>query len=100
MLECGWELVLCKQKTAYEMRMSDWSSDVCASDLTRVHGRSSIRCRFDGGRRLRDDVARSDRLSVRRHRCNRSDRCRSQKEQLLVLHDHPPILAPLSALFV
>src|SRR3546814_14252749 len=22
-----------KQKTAYEMRMSDWSSDVCASDL-------------------------------------------------------------------
>src|SRR3546814_10807811 len=23
----------CKQKTAYEMRISDWSSDVCASDL-------------------------------------------------------------------
>src|SRR3546814_5430091 len=22
-----------KQKTAYEMRISDWSSDVCASDL-------------------------------------------------------------------
>src|SRR3546814_10489833 len=22
-----------KQKTAYEMRMSDWSSDVCSSDL-------------------------------------------------------------------
>src|SRR3546814_2061134 len=27
-----------KQKTAYEMRISDWSSDVCSSDLTR--GRS------------------------------------------------------------
>src|SRR3546814_2186606 len=34
-------LVLCcylffffKQKTAYEMRISDWSSDVCSSDLT------------------------------------------------------------------
>src|SRR3546814_14556752 len=24
-----------KQKTAYEMRISDWSSDVCSSDLTR-----------------------------------------------------------------
>src|SRR3546814_7597596 len=23
----------CKQKTAYEMRISDWSSDVCSSDL-------------------------------------------------------------------
>src|SRR3546814_3883902 len=33
------EIVLClvwcffKQKTAYEMRISDWSSDVCSSDL-------------------------------------------------------------------
>src|SRR3546814_9468882 len=25
--------VLFKQKTAYEMRISDWSSDVCSSDL-------------------------------------------------------------------
>src|SRR3546814_9108084 len=25
-----------KQKTAYEMRISDWSSDVCSSDLRRV----------------------------------------------------------------
>src|SRR3546814_8114414 len=25
-----------KQKTAYEMRISDWSSDVCSSDLSRV----------------------------------------------------------------
>src|SRR3546814_9152067 len=23
----------CKQKTAYEMHISDWSSDVCSSDL-------------------------------------------------------------------
>src|SRR3546814_10842294 len=31
-----------KQKTAYEMRISDWSSDVCSSDLAegreRIHG--------------------------------------------------------------
>src|SRR3546814_9149967 len=25
-----------KQKTAYEMHISDWSSDVCSSDLTQV----------------------------------------------------------------
>src|SRR3546814_9471656 len=27
-----------KQKTAYEMRISDWSSDVCSSDLLRRLG--------------------------------------------------------------
>src|SRR3546814_3607466 len=26
-----------KQKTAYEMRISDWSSDVCSSDLGALH---------------------------------------------------------------
>src|SRR3546814_16913891 len=29
--------VFFKQKTAYEMRISDWSSDVCSSDLTEEH---------------------------------------------------------------
>src|SRR3546814_9842065 len=28
--------VFCKQKTAYERRISDWSSDVCSSDLRNV----------------------------------------------------------------
>src|SRR3546814_6596801 len=36
-------VVLCvfffKQKTAYEMRISDWSSDVCSSDLRDKKGR-------------------------------------------------------------
>src|SRR3546814_9440668 len=27
-----------KQKTAYEMRISDWSSDVCSSDLLHTNG--------------------------------------------------------------
>src|SRR3546814_4821787 len=27
-----------KQKTAYEMRISDWSSDVCSSDLSPASG--------------------------------------------------------------
>src|SRR3546814_18348401 len=34
-----------KQKTAYEMRISDWSSDVCSSDLNRFVRRA----KFGGG---------------------------------------------------
>src|SRR3546814_2150839 len=34
-----------KQKTAYEMRISDWSSDVCSSDLQAVPGAGSARRR-------------------------------------------------------
>src|SRR3546814_8935709 len=34
--------VLFKQKTAYEMRISDWSSDVCSSDL--LHHLAEMRC--------------------------------------------------------
>src|SRR3546814_6448399 len=30
-----------KQKTAYEMRISDWSSDVCSSDLVHRGGRGA-----------------------------------------------------------
>src|SRR3546814_8787809 len=26
----------CKQKTSYEVRISDWSSDVCSSDLSTI----------------------------------------------------------------
>src|SRR3546814_7925379 len=48
-----WFCIICvfffKQKTAYEMRISDWSSDVCSSDLTSCRSgfsRSSS-CRTD-----------------------------------------------------
>src|SRR3546814_1816130 len=33
-----WSFFIFKQKTAYEMRISDWSSDVCSSDLTWMTG--------------------------------------------------------------
>src|SRR3546814_9981640 len=33
MLLCVFVFFFFKQKTAYEMRISDWSSDVCSSDL-------------------------------------------------------------------
>src|SRR3546814_3967624 len=32
----------CKQKTAYEMRISDWSSDMCYSDLKAAGGADVI----------------------------------------------------------
>src|SRR3546814_4573392 len=32
----GMVMFCCKRKTAYEMRISDWSSDVCSSDLKHV----------------------------------------------------------------
>src|SRR3546814_14722379 len=71
-----------KQKTAYEMRISDWSSDVCSSDLTaarfqagvgrrRRRSRDSHRCGYQSvlrrwrsegvhaGRQLRDERERS-----------------------------------------
>src|SRR3546814_16890738 len=31
-----WCVFFFKQKTAYEMRISDWSSDVCSSDLLHI----------------------------------------------------------------
>src|SRR3546814_6883269 len=39
-LMCVYVFFFFKQKTAYEMRISDWSSDVCSSDL--LWPRSSI----------------------------------------------------------
>src|SRR3546814_6816884 len=33
LLSCVFDIFFFKQKTAYERRISDWSSDVCSSDL-------------------------------------------------------------------
>src|SRR3546814_10638182 len=56
----------CKQKTAYEMRISDWSSDVCSSDLLEVDER---RLERRGQRAHLDIVARHDaRPQLLRHR--------------------------------
>src|SRR3546814_9567432 len=47
-----------KQKTAYEMRISDWSSDVCSSDLDRGQP-------VEHRRVLRQRVRRIDRPAAR-----------------------------------
>src|SRR3546814_11102922 len=82
-MSCVSRLVLfCfKQKTAYEMRISDWSSDVCSSDLfkgnasahpTREHSaqfhlQSGGRCRDDGNHACRcSSVSRSHRTRDRK----------------------------------
>src|SRR3546814_2301208 len=38
-----------KQKTAYDMRISDWSSDVCSSDLSPWSGGRPLGCRWSRG---------------------------------------------------
>src|SRR3546814_16607334 len=66
-----------KQKTAYEMRISDWSSDVCSSDLSadqiaagvrRRVGVDEIRRRPAQPPRLRDgrDIARKPAVAYRK----------------------------------
>src|SRR3546814_9361316 len=47
-----------KQKTAYEMRISDWSSDVCSSDLLQVRQRH---CAVGVAGQLGGEAVRADR---------------------------------------
>src|SRR3546814_3462474 len=51
MVRCVCCFFFFKQKTAYEMRISDWSSDVCSSDLRPCDEREQ--CRDDQHSRLR-----------------------------------------------
>src|SRR3546814_6933749 len=40
---CRYYICFFKQKTAYEMRISDWSSDVCSSDLVEELAQAALR---------------------------------------------------------
>src|SRR3546814_1689743 len=72
-----------KQKTAYEMRISDWSSDVCSSDLgcrwQRADRGMDTAARAPGGRRYRRRAA-AGHVAARRAagegRDAPADRCR------------------------
>src|SRR3546814_9494359 len=96
-----------KQKTAYEMRISDWSSDVCSSDLTEIgvrQGRFQDVERIQGIRDARQRARSGDRGDHRRR--VRDDhqvadrRCHHARGRLAVrwvrLFEllHPPRAAP------
>src|SRR3546814_11613527 len=58
-----------KQKTAYEMRISDWSSDVCSSDLPgKLHPRGPGRHRRAPHGRARSAEAGADQPAARPRR--------------------------------
>src|SRR3546814_1222790 len=64
--------VFVKQKTAYEMRISDWSSDVCSSDLTADQRWLSHRWNPAAGGRDRAERAPPARTDVSGSRIRRS----------------------------
>src|SRR3546814_20144260 len=57
-----------KQKTAYEMRISDWSSDVCSSDLAGIVGDGRHAGRRAGCSRLQHCVLLAGRSGLLRLR--------------------------------
>src|SRR3546814_9743447 len=67
-----WFFFFFKQKTAYERRISDWSSDVCSSDLCAVHA-LLLGCAL-----LRPAC---DTLPVICCLCDRSPRCTAARRQ-------------------
>src|SRR3546814_7280723 len=62
-----------KQKTAYEMRISDWSSDVCSSDLIAL--RRAAQSLFPPRRRHWPPA------SLHRRSCPRPYRCAARSEE-------------------
>src|SRR3546814_7192109 len=81
-----WMFFFFKQKTAYEMRISDWSSDVCSSDLVRPPGPAGRQTRGLGGPRrglegeLRDHLPAGRQARRRGRRLARSEERRVGKE--------------------
>src|SRR3546814_9547437 len=74
---------LFKQKTAYEMRIIDWSSDVCSSDLTGRKGKGGF-YRAKGKEAL--DLTTGDYRPVQRANL---DSAKVAKKGLRALVEHP-----------
>src|SRR3546814_9092564 len=69
-----------KQKTAYEMRISDWSSDVCSSDLEQsIGGLGSRRQHF---RYVRIEGQRDERQDHRNVQHDRTAEGRSEERRV------------------
>src|SRR3546814_1539508 len=74
-----------KQKTAYEMRISDWSSDVCSSDLKRnrvsaaIQAHQSIEHAVEPGMALHAVArARAHGIALGRRQTGSGKQCRAQ----------------------
>src|SRR3546814_6917166 len=79
-----------KQKTAYELRISDWSSDVCSSDLPAARGCPAAAARQSGDRTLRplcDEISGAngdpDRRSLSARGDGRSEEHTSELQSLM-----------------
>src|SRR3546814_9872641 len=72
--------VFFKQKTAYEMRISDWSSDVCSSDLTMREVADTIRAKIGRPVAEEDDVFLQSYYRQLKARLERSEERRVGKE--------------------
>src|SRR3546814_5075806 len=70
-----------KQKTAYEMRISDWSSDVCSSDLLGLGWGGLKKLRS-----LRPDMTVAERTAVHRHNLGVIMLARPENIDALALH--------------
>src|SRR3546814_5569566 len=64
-----------KQKTAYEMRISDWSSDVCSSDLHQQFAGSNFGASIRNGLRVLQEMAFDTARSCRAVRPDRRSHC-------------------------
>src|SRR3546814_8285709 len=76
-----------KQKTAYEMRISDWSSDVCSSDL------KATVSELGGGQRIRRPVVQALRAQILLAQGNDAHRNGGMTEQRMAAHLIGDVLA-------
>src|SRR3546814_10318856 len=82
-----------KQKTAYEMRISDWSSDVCSSDLVQHAAEHLIGCYRDGDpdfiahTSLREDIGPGLMVSGRNLLISTATRMQRRRVDALLQHE-------------
>src|SRR3546814_6836243 len=69
-----------KQKTAYEMRISDWSSDVCSSDLIRTFQQCGLKRSRESAPANSYSVSSSAFMVTRPQQLRRSEERRVGKE--------------------
>src|SRR3546814_12246884 len=92
-----------KQKTAYEMRISDWSSDVCSSDLAGSLATGSLATRRGTARRLATGgltIGARCRMVVTAHQRNRTRNSECSECPFASRHDASPHSLVTAALWL